>query len=246
MKIAPNGRTLYAVAEKVTVNQQGGVGIVPIKLANGTAGKIIDVTDAEAIAITANGRMAYVATGEKDTIASVNLATGRIERVIQLPRSNSAPRSYYGIALSPDDRTAYAVDGYGDIVPVNLASGSVGKGIVVPLGTAGPIAITPNGETAYVITGTGGNVGRGPEMADISPVDLVTGNSGNPIVVPNDANDIAISPNGRTVYVLTGTAVAGPGHSFIVPIDVSTGNPGKPILSISGESMGIAVAPGSG
>jgi hypothetical protein len=83
-------------------------------------------------------------------------------------------------------------------------------------------------------------------MTDISPVDLATGNSGNPIAVPNDANDIAMSPNGRIVYVLTATAGSGPGHSFIVPIDVSTGKPGKPILRISGGSTSFAVAPGNG
>jgi hyaluronoglucosaminidase len=233
MQITTDGRTLYAVANV------GQGGVVPINLANGSTEKTIGIPDAAAIAISTGGRMAYVVTGSKDTITSINLATRTIGKVIPLPRANPSSRSYYGIALSPDDRTAYAVDGYGNVVPVNLITDSVGIAIDVPLGTAGPIAITPNGRTAYVITGTGGNVGNGPEFTDISAVDLTTGSTGNPIVVPNDAYDVAISPDGRSLYVTTTVGV--------VPVNVNTGKPGKPVLRSSGKNrvvgISIAVAP---
>jgi DNA-binding beta-propeller fold protein YncE len=237
MKITPNGRTLYAVIE------QGGV--VPINLVNGFAGRTIDIPGAAAIAIAPNGSTAYVVTGTEDTITTVDLATHRIGRVIPLPKSSpGGPNNYLGIALAPDGQTAYVVNGYGGLFTVNLTSDAVRQAISIPLGTGGPIAITPDGRTVYLITGTGGNVGNGPEFSDIAAVDLTTGTTGNPISVPSDANDIGISPDGRTVYVTTAT---GPPNvrSHLVQIDVATSKTGKP-RQFNGGSLTVAIASGSG
>jgi hypothetical protein len=130
-----------------------------------------------------------------------------------------------------------------ELIPVNLMTDALGKAISVPLLTDGPIAIAPDGQTAYVITGTGGSVGRGPDITDIAPMDLTTGNTGSPIAVLDQAIDIGISPNGRTVYVTTGNGPPA-GHTFLASIDVGTGKPGKP-MRIDGGSLTIAVAPGS-
>ena len=93
MKVAPNDRTLFAVT------QQGG--LVPINLANGDAGNAIDVPGAIAVAIAPNGSTAYVVTGRKNTVTSIDLATDKIGKVIPLPSSNPAGTpSYVGIAPS--------------------------------------------------------------------------------------------------------------------------------------------------
>jgi hypothetical protein len=133
------------------------------------------------------------------------------------------------------------VDGYGAILPMSLVTGATGSQISVPLGTTGPIVVTPDGQTAYVITGTGGNVGNGPEFTDIASVNLATGATVNTISVPNDATDIGISPDGRFVYATTEIGVPTP-HSFLVQIDVATGKPGKP-KQLSGGSFIVATGP---
>jgi DNA-binding beta-propeller fold protein YncE len=234
IKIAPDGRTLYAT-------EASGQGVVPINLATGSLGHAIKVPNAEAIAITPDSRTAYV-TGETDTITSINLASRRVGKPIDLPRFSpgGARRNYIGIALTPDARIAYVVDGYTDLIPVNLATGTVGTPINIPLGT-GAIDITPDGRTAYVVNTT--NVAQDRCcLSYITPVDLATGTVGKPISLLHAPYDIAISPNGRTAYVTTGEG--SPPPPAIIPIDLSSGTAGKPIR-IDGGAMTIAVAPSS-
>ena len=71
----------------------------------------------------------------------------------------------WGIAISPDGNTADVTAATGDgvapdvVVPVDLATGSVGTPITLPggpgvisVGIGGGIAISPDGTTAYVTT----------------------------------------------------------------------------------------------
>src|SRR5258708_23066053 len=102
---------------------------------------------ATAIAITPNGRTAYVVT-VGDTVTPVNLATRKPGRPIKVGDSASV------IAIAPNGRTAYqpnhGVSGNGDTVStIRLAVGQPGGRIKVG---ADPdtMAITPNGRTAYV------------------------------------------------------------------------------------------------
>jgi len=234
IKIAPDGRTLYAT-------EASGQGVVPINLATGSLGHAIMVPGAGAIAITPDGRTAYV-TGETDTIKSINLASRRIGKVIDLPRfSPGGPRrNYVGIALTPDARTAYVIDGYTDLIPVNLATAAVGAPINIPFGT-GAIAISPDGRTAYVVNTT--NVAQDRCCVSyVTPVDLATGTLEAPISLDHAPYDIAISPNGRTAYVTTGGG--SPPPPAVIPIELPSGTPGKPIR-IDGGAMTIAVAPSS-
>ena len=233
IKIAPDGRTLY-------VTEASGQGVVPINLATGSLGHAIKVPGAEAIAITPDGRTAYV-TGETDTITSINLASRRVGKAIDLPRfSPGGPRrNYIGIALTPDARIAYVVDGYTDMIPVDLATAAVGTPINIPLGT-GAIDIAPDGRTAYVVNTT--NVAQDRCCVSyVTPVDLATGTVGKPISLLHAPYDIAISPNGRTAYVTTGDS---PPTPAVIPIDLPSGTPGKAIR-IDGGAMTIAVAPSS-
>jgi DNA-binding beta-propeller fold protein YncE len=230
MKITPDGRTLYAIFG----------GVVPINLVTGSLGSTIKIPGAEAIAITHDGRTAYV-TGEKDTITAINLTSHRIGRVIALPTFSPAGprRNYVGIALTPDARNAFVIDGYGDMIPVDLGTATVGTTINIPLGT-GAIDITPDGRTAYVVNTT--NIGRGQgDLSYVTPVDLATGTLDKPITLLHAPYDIAISRNGRTAYVTTGEDSPTPA---VIPIDIASRHAGKPIR-IDGGAVAIAVAPSS-
>ena len=100
----------------------------------------------------------------------------------------------YGIAITPDGRTAYATKIESTTVSVIDATTNqvVGPPITVGMGPA-QVAITPDGGTAYVANFDSGTV---------SAVNLHTNQVvGPPIIIGGNPFGIAITPDGRTVYV---------------------------------------------
>jgi DNA-binding beta-propeller fold protein YncE len=57
----------------------------------------------------------------------------------------------------------------------------------------------------------------------VTPIHIATNTAGAPIPVPPQAFTLAVTPNGRTLYVTAGPDV-------LVPIRVSTNHPGNPIV----------------
>lgn len=124
-----------------------------------------------------------------------------------------------GIVITPDGSTAYvALLRSGIVVPVNLQSGSTGPAIQMPPGWfSADIAITPNGGTVYV----SGEIGQTPYVL---PINTGTNTVGSPIPgVPNGCcslgNLLAMSPDGKTLYVAAGSSCCG---STLEEIDVAT------------------------
>ena len=113
------------------------------------------------------------------------------------------------------------------MTPVSTATNSPGEAITVGKGPQS-IAITPNGKTAYVVNFGGGTAGGDT----VTPISTATGKPGKPITVSDPASSppgqIAITPNGRTAYVVI-TAIVGAGSVGVVPIQTTTNRPGKPI-----------------
>ena len=84
--------------------------------------------------------------------------------------------------------TAYVGSGSGTVTPIRAATNTALKAIRVGrLPVA--IAITPDGQTAYVVNETSGTV---------TPIRIATNTAGKPIKVGNGAFAIAITPDGRT------------------------------------------------
>jgi len=160
----------------------------------------------------------------------------------------------------------------GTVTPVNPATGTSGKPIHVgvpgptthlgQLGgppkdyfapfPAGQIAITPDGKTAYLTTGSA-----------VTPVNTATGTPGKPIYLGghpvNYPDFIAITPDGKTVYVTaeSGCVVAATAHfsswstAFehctitVTPISTATNTPGKAIhVGPGGTTSGGGLDPG--
>jgi len=128
----------------------------------------------------------------------------------------------------------------GTVTPVNTATGTHGKPIHVGLSGSTPkggfapadgqIAITPDGKTAYLITGS-----------SVTPVSTATGTPGKPIhVVGGYPNQIVITPDGKTAYVLT-TPMSG--QNTVIPISTATNTPGKPIEVARGAPLAMAITP---
>jgi len=106
--------------------------------------------------------------------------------------------------------------------------------VIIPAGirafgdTAGPSAGgSPLVPTAYV---SGGRSGQGT----VTPITVATNRPGRPIKVGGAPTFIAVTPDGRTLYV------ADLDLGTVTPITVATKTPGKPI-KVDGAPVGIAV-----
>ena len=89
---------------------------------------------------------------------------------------------------------AYVTGNVGKLVTIDTSTDSLGKQIRIP-GSHEQIAMTRDGSTAWVLSS--------PNVS-ITPIDLSTGTVGRAIAVGTNqfASNLAVSPDGRTVYVV--------------------------------------------
>jgi len=229
------GRTAGPVT--VYVANEGDNTVTPIRAASNTAGGPIRVGPAPAlIAISPDGQTAYaVGVGSllPDAAAPVSLtpirtATNMPGRVITLCAREKtggviAPDT---IAITPDSRTVYvSCPGTGQVVPVRAGAETAAEPIRVS--SAGALAMAADGRTVYVAN---------PDGDTITPISTATDEPGQPIIVGRSPDAMAVTPDGRTVLVLTSTGVT--------PVDAATNRAGKPV-AIPG-AYALAVAPGGG
>src|SRR5580704_14470545 len=128
------------------------VAIIPISTATDRAGKPIKVGSGDQIAITPDGKSAYVLNSDAGTVTPINTATNTAGRPIHIRRTRDFGPGF--IAITPDGKTVYVANtGLNTVTPISAATNTPGKPIRV-----GPapvwIAITPDGKTAYVVNET--------------------------------------------------------------------------------------------
>jgi DNA-binding beta-propeller fold protein YncE len=209
--------------------------IVPISTATNRAGKPIPISGGVGdIAITPDGRTAYVANGgfigaQAGTVTPISTATNTPGKPIRIPGGAGI------VAITPDGKTAYA-GGQDKITPIRTATNAPGRPIRI-YGAASDIAITPDGKTAYVSTNAA--------KSGIIPINTATNTAGKPIRVCRARPGtkplldfprlIAVTPDGTTLYV-------GCDDGTLVPIRTATNTAGRPI-PISGGTITIAFTP---
>jgi DNA-binding beta-propeller fold protein YncE len=171
-----------------------------------------------------------------NTVSVINTATNTALKPITVQRGVNA------IAVTPNGKTVYVTTG------ASISSGTVcssggpqtGTSKVIPISTATDepgkpinageapvaIAVTPNGQTVYVLSQLG-----------VVPISTATGKPGKPVDAGKDPAAIAITPDGRTAYVTAG--------QFVVPIRTATNTALKPVLmSTRGVLLdGIGITP---
>jgi DNA-binding beta-propeller fold protein YncE len=202
--------------------------------------KITRGFDDDALAITPDGRTAYVAQNVTDTVVSVNLAAGTNGGLIDVGQEPTA------VAVTPNGQTAYVVTGGpqiggGGIVPIDTATNTAGAPIRAGL-VPTAIAVAPDGQTAYVVN----------EISDsLTPIDLATEKPETPIYPVtspysggSELAGIAITPNGTTAYVVNDRWTSSTPNE-VVPVDLATGKAGTPIHlgDPQGTPRNIAIAP---
>jgi hypothetical protein len=196
-----------------------------------------------AIAIDPNGTIAYVA-GDGG-VYPINLARQAAGKLISI---RATART---MAFTPDGQTLYVVAPIsnlgprgrpvyptGVVMPIRTATNTALAPIKLPKHTGGflsDIAITPNGETAYVVAGVGGKA----YSSSVIPIDTTTNTAIAPIRLKawGEALAVVISPGGGTAYVLSPRAVT--------PINTATNKAGAPIYlpDSIGYASDIALTP---
>jgi len=249
--VTPDGQTAYVVSQNgYGAGQDVPDGTVtPITTATNTPGKPITVGKyPAAIAITPDGKTAYVANQDDDTVTPITTATNTPGKPINVGALPTA------IAITPDGRTAYVVSygfGQGTVTPINTATNAPGPPINVGFDPQA-VVITPDGRTAYVLNAggyTGTLSGQVYEAGSITPISTATNRPGRTIEIGGSPTLVAmaISPNGQTAYVLAHppekfTPPEPEGDGFVVPVATATDQPAKPV-SVGELASGLAITP---
>ena len=165
----------------------------------------------------------------KGTVIPIRIATNTAGKPIRV-----GFLAVTAIAITPDEKTAYVVEGSGSsgtvppiatVIPIATATNTAGKPIKVGRFFAGPIAITPDGKTAYVVESSGSS-------GAVIPIATATNTVGKPIKVGRLAGPIAITPDGKTAYVASWSL------GTVIPIATATNTAGKPIKVGSSSVVG--------
>jgi DNA-binding beta-propeller fold protein YncE len=240
----PNGKYAYVVdgfdAATTAPNAPGT--ITPVNLAEDAAGKPIKVgTNPGSIAITPNGHTAYVAdsnavNGDPTTITPINLTTNTPEKTIHV-----AARA---IAITLNGVTALAL-GQSGVVPIATATNHPGKTIGFG-GLPVAIALSPDGQTAWVLATPDPGLEPGSNKVTLSAVNTATDAIGKVVTLsglPTTGQfSIAITPNGAYIYVLG--QGSGKTASTVVAVAAATDVARRPI-KVGIDDAGLAVNPNS-
>ena len=224
--VTPNG------SQALVSTWPGGNSLVPIDTATLTAGTPIPIDAPRGIAITPDGSTAWVTGGSADNMLyPVDLATDKVGTPVEVDPSGSAA----SVAISPDGSTAYVASQFTGLIPVDLATETVGAAITLP-NPPSEVNISPDGDTAYV------SEGSRFDALDLTDHPPVIDASTAPCGVGGSPDRFAITPDGTTAYV--GCANSGE----VVPVDLSTFALGSPISigSPSDDTVGVGITPDGG
>lgn len=184
------------------------------------------------IAITPDGKKIYVVgvsgSGAR-LLLPISTATNVVGDTIDL-----GVFIYFRFAITPDGKMALLLNaGLDRVLPVNLVNGTLGS--IISFGSLyslTDIAITPNGQSAYITT----------SGLAIYQLNIPTLTIGTPININFAPDQIAITPDGKTIYV---TCPNG-GNTIVLSIDIATQLVTAVINTAPRQPFAIAITPDSG
>src|SRR6516225_6942683 len=140
--------TLYIYGSEVGSGANRANVVIPVNTATGTPGKPIHVRGRnlgnrpDFIAITPDGKTAYVSHPGLRTVTPVNTATGTPGKPINI--HGLFPLWDGQIVFMPGGKTGYVTTWSGTVTPINTATNAPGKPIHVGYFCCGNMAITPD------------------------------------------------------------------------------------------------------
>ncbi|MDO8188684.1 hypothetical protein Q5424_26525 [Conexibacter sp. JD483] len=204
--------------------------VIPTDLSTGLVGTPIAVGTgaARAIVPSPDGSKLYVVTdqlGVTPYVAIVDTAT----RTVSTTYSNAALTSINGAQLTPDGRTLLVAAG-SNLLPVDVSGTTPVFGTPIPAGGAlsGSIAASADSRTAWFVAG-----------GALRRADLATGAVSADLTFTGSPGQLAMSPDGATLYVTQSSADPWTDPVGIVPIDTATGTPGA-VIGIGNVSRSVA------
>jgi len=179
----------------------------------------------EGVAISQDGKRAYVTNYSGQSISYLDLTTRRVERTVTLtPQGFPGPR---GIAVTPDESRLFVANSdQGAVAIVERASGAVVKSIAVGAGPFG-LAMNRQGTRAVVANTTVGTA---------SIIDVQAGVLLGNVNVGAQPYGVAFSPSGDTAYV------ASFGANKLTVVDLLTLTASSSI-TVGVGPFGVAVSP---
>ncbi len=181
---------------------------------------------------------AYVTNQTSDNVTPILLAPNTGTPLTSIPLTGTVTTAPVAITISPDGNIAYVVENGGAGIIGNLA---VINTLTNTLITTIPIGSDP----ISIAVSADGLIGYVPNLdtSQVTPIDLSVPTApvaGTPITIPGSVPiDVAVAPNGLTIYVVDAA-----GQVF--PVDVTT-NPatvGTPIpLGVGTLPLSIAITP---
>lgn len=225
-RVAVTGLVFTPDSRKLYVNSWNGK-VVPVSTVTDTAGRPIvlpsyEIGIASGLAITPDGKTLYASSG--DTLTPISTATDKAGSPVRFAEQVA------GIVISKDGLTGYVSNlgtyaGPGKLFPVNLVTRKILAPIRLP-GVASWMLLTPDGKKLYILE----------QLAyTVTAIRTATRTViGNIKVGGLMAGGFAITPDGRTVYVMDGA-------KSLTPIRTATNTPGAPV-PLPGQPTGIAFA----
>lgn len=228
-----NARTAYVATSSDTV--------VPVSLASNSAGRpikvpgVIDDPFVIQAGASPNGRTVYevgMTGGNGATVTPIDTATNTAGPVITIKK---AEPQYFAVA--PNGKTAYLSTPEG-LFRISAATNTASNAPDCSRSGCRGMAFTPDGKALYVIGGAKTVIMlRTASNTVLARIKIPAISSGIPF-------NIGITPNGKTAYVVDGTAGAKPGQNSVVPINLATRTPLAPIkIWAPGLADGLVIAP---
>jgi YVTN family beta-propeller protein len=203
-----------------------------------------------AIAITPDGRTAYVVNGFDDTVTPINLISKTPGTAIKVGYDAAA------IAITPDGTTAYVLhsDNSAACTEISGACNTMTlislpadtRGIELRVGySPAAIAITPDGATAYIVDsnpqGPLSSITAPAETVGVRSINLATKTSGSVIHGLfgegfQDPVAIALTPDAATAYVANYV------NGTVTPIGLAS-HSARPAIHVGGGPLAIAITP---
>ena len=151
--------------------------------------------NSDGLAITPNGKFAYVTNYQANTVSVIDTQTNTVVDTIADPSFREPIR----VAITPDGRDAYVTNQLnpGTISVIDTATNTVVQ-VITDTSFIQPwdIAFTPDGKFAYVV-----DLGNGTFHA-VHVIDLATNTVvGSPIPVGTSPREIVFTPDGDYAYV---------------------------------------------
>jgi DNA-binding beta-propeller fold protein YncE len=250
MAVTPDGKTLYVAIS----GGESSSYVIPITTATNMPGKRITVAGAVATIVAApDGKIVYLVgnIGDEIEVTPIATATNTPGKPIIVAAGNISVTQ--PVVMTPDGQTIYITDSVTnganinvmDVIAFATATNRNVKTFRFDALSVDGMAITPDGRTLYVVTQPPGtkkqvSVPGDPDAyscvnppGEVTPIVTATNTAGRRITVGCRPMSIAITPDGKTIYVAAMS-------DTVTPIDTATDRPGTPVEIVQPEAITIA------